>query len=90
MVPAASVLTGADTDLFRPERRDAVMGFLDKLMGRGKQAAGDLAGDDSLRSEGAHQEQKAMAEERAESAEATAQSERERAAEHELRKDAES
>ncbi len=45
------------------------MGFLDRLMGRGKKAAGDLANDRSLRREGMHQEQKGMAEERAESAE---------------------
>jgi uncharacterized protein YjbJ (UPF0337 family) len=66
------------------------MGFLDKLMGRGKKAAGDVADDPSLRREGMHQEQKGMAEERAESAETVAQRERERAAEHELKKDAES
>ncbi len=66
------------------------MGIFDKLLGRGKQAAGDLAGDSSLRREGVHQEQKGMAEERAESAEAVAQTERERAAEHEVKKEAES
>ena len=32
------------------------MSFWDKLMGRGKKAAGDVADDESLRSEGAHQE----------------------------------
>jgi uncharacterized protein YjbJ (UPF0337 family) len=64
------------------------MGFLDKLLGRGKQAAGDVAGDSSLRREGKHQEQKGMAEDRAESAEEVAQEERERAAEHEIKKDA--
>jgi uncharacterized protein YjbJ (UPF0337 family) len=66
------------------------MGFLDKLMGRGKKAAGDLTNDSSLRREGSHQEQKGMAEERAESAETVAQEERERAAEHEVKKEAES
>jgi uncharacterized protein YjbJ (UPF0337 family) len=66
------------------------MGFWDKLMGRGKQAAGDLADDTSLRREGAHQEQKAMAEDRAESAEDTAQEARKDAAEHDLKKEAES
>lgn len=66
------------------------MGILDKLLGRGKQATGDLAGDSSLRREGMHQEQKGMAEERAESAEEVAQDERERAAEHEIKKEAES
>jgi uncharacterized protein YjbJ (UPF0337 family) len=56
--------------------------FLDKLMGRGKKAAGDVAGDDSLRNEGEHQEQAGMAEDRAKSAEEMAQEERDRAAEH--------
>ena len=41
------------------------MGFLDKLMGRGKKAAGDLTGDSSLQREGAHQEQAAVADEHA-------------------------
>jgi uncharacterized protein YjbJ (UPF0337 family) len=63
------------------------VGFLDKLMGRGKKAAGDLKDDASLRREGMHQEQQAKAEERAESAEETAQEEREKAAEHELKKE---
>ena len=59
------------------------MGFLDKLLGRGKKAAGDATGDSSMRREGMHQEQQAMAEDRAASAEEMAQSEREREAEHE-------
>jgi uncharacterized protein YjbJ (UPF0337 family) len=58
------------------------MGFLDKLLGRGKQAAGDVTGDSSMRREGMHQEQEGMAEDRAASAEEMAQAERERAAEH--------
>ena len=58
------------------------MSFLDKILGRGKKAAGDLTGDDSMRRDGMHQEQEGMATERAESAEAHAQAERERAAEH--------
>jgi uncharacterized protein YjbJ (UPF0337 family) len=66
------------------------MGFLDRLMGRGKKAAGDVTGDDSMRREGMHQEQKGMAEDRAESAEEVAQEERERAAEHEVKKETES
>jgi uncharacterized protein YjbJ (UPF0337 family) len=65
------------------------VGFLDKLMGRGKKAAGDLKDDPSLRREGMHQEQKGVAEERAESAEKTAEEEREKAAEHELKKETE-
>jgi uncharacterized protein YjbJ (UPF0337 family) len=58
------------------------MSWLDKLLGRGKQAAGDVTGDSSMKHEGMHQEQEGMASERAEQAEDTAQQERERAAEH--------
>ena len=58
------------------------MSFLDKLLGRGKKAAGDLTGDSSMQREGMHQEQEGMATERAERAEQMAQEERERAAEH--------
>jgi uncharacterized protein YjbJ (UPF0337 family) len=58
------------------------MGFLDRLLGRSKKAAGDMMGDSSMRHEGMHQEQEGMAEDRAASAEEMAQSERERAAEH--------
>jgi uncharacterized protein YjbJ (UPF0337 family) len=66
------------------------MGFLDRLRGRGKKAAGDLTGDASMRREGVHQEAQGAAEERAEAAEQVAQEERETAAEHELKKEAES
>ena len=58
------------------------MGWLDRLLGRGKKAAGDMTGDSSMRREGMHQEQEGMAEDRAASAEQMAQEERERAAEH--------
>ena len=58
------------------------MSFLDKLFGRTKKAAGDVADSESLRREGAHQEAEGMAEDRAESAEETAQAAREEAAEH--------
>jgi uncharacterized protein YjbJ (UPF0337 family) len=58
------------------------MGFMDKLLGRGKKAAGDMTGDSSMQSEGMHQEQQGMAEDRAKSAEEMAQTERESAAEH--------
>jgi len=57
------------------------MGLLDKLLGRGKKAGGDVTGDSSLRREGMHQEQEAAATERAEAAEETAQEERTQAAE---------
>jgi uncharacterized protein YjbJ (UPF0337 family) len=58
------------------------MSFLDKIMGRGKKAAGDLTGDEGMRKDGVHQEQEGMASDRADSAEQQAQAERERAAEH--------
>ena len=58
------------------------MGWLDKLLGRGKKTAGEVTGDSSMKQEGMHQEQAGMAEERADSAEEMAQEERERAAEH--------
>ena len=58
------------------------MSWLDKLLGRGKQAAGDVTGDSSLRSEGVHQEQEGAAKERAEQHEELAQEERDRAAVH--------
>ena len=58
------------------------MSWLDKLLGRGKQAAGDVTGDASLRREGVHQEREGNAEDRAARAEDLAQEERERAAEH--------
>jgi uncharacterized protein YjbJ (UPF0337 family) len=66
------------------------MGFLDRLMGRGKKATGDLTGDESMRSEGMHQEAKGAAEERADAAEEVAKEERKTAAEHEVKKEAES
>jgi uncharacterized protein YjbJ (UPF0337 family) len=58
------------------------MGLLDKLLGRGKQAAGDVAGDSSMRREGVHQEKQADAEEAAAKHEELASEERTRAAEH--------
>ena len=56
------------------------MGLLDKLLGRGKKAAGDVMGDSSLRAEGEHQEQAAAATDRAEAYEGLAQQERTEAA----------
>lgn len=58
------------------------MGLMDKILGRGKKAAGDATGDASLRKEGMHQEKEGMAEDRAAAAEDTAQEAREDAAEH--------
>jgi uncharacterized protein YjbJ (UPF0337 family) len=58
------------------------MGLMDKILGRGKKAAGDMAGDSSLRQDGMHQEKEGMAEDRAASAEDHAHEAREEAAEH--------
>lgn len=63
------------------------MGFLDKLLGRGKKAAGDVTGDASLRHEGVHQDEAGAAEERATSYEPMAQEERTEAPEHEAEQD---
>lgn len=63
------------------------MSWLDKLLGRGKKAAGDVTGDASLRREGMHQEQEANARERAESHEEMAQAERDRAAAHRVERE---
>ena len=57
------------------------MGFLDRLLGRGKKAAGDLMGDASMRREGAAQEREGAAEDRAAEHEAMAQEQRNQAAE---------
>jgi uncharacterized protein YjbJ (UPF0337 family) len=57
------------------------MGLLDKLLGRGKKAAGDVMGDASLRREGAAQEREAAAEDRAAQHEQMAQEQRQQAAE---------
>jgi uncharacterized protein YjbJ (UPF0337 family) len=62
------------------------MGITDKITGRVKQAAGDLAGDESLREEGLAEERKGDAKEEAEKAELRAERERERA--DELRREA--
>jgi uncharacterized protein YjbJ (UPF0337 family) len=63
------------------------MGFLDKLLGRGKQAAGDVKNDPEMRREGMHQEAEGMAESRAEQAEDMAQEARDDAAEHRAERD---
>ena len=57
-------------------------GFLDRLLGRGKKAAGDLANDPEMRRDGAHQEAEGSAESRADSAEDMAREARTEAAEH--------
>ena len=63
------------------------MGFLDKLLGRGKQAAGDVAGNDEIRQEGVHQERKGAAEDAAAAHESQAADERKTAAEEQAKQD---
>ena len=62
-------------------------GFLDRLLGRGKKAAGDMTNDPQMRSEGMHQESEGMAESRAEREEDMAQVARTEAAEHRTERD---
>jgi len=57
------------------------MGWLDKLMGKGKQAAGDATDSPSLRDEGRHQETAGHASDSAASHEKQASEMRDRAAE---------
>jgi uncharacterized protein YjbJ (UPF0337 family) len=56
------------------------MGLLDKILGRGKKATGDVMGDASMRREGAAQEREAAAGEQAEQHEEMAQEQRNQAA----------
>jgi uncharacterized protein YjbJ (UPF0337 family) len=62
------------------------MGITDKITGRVKQAAGDLAGDEKLREEGLAEERKGDAKEEAAKADLRAEQEREKA--DELRREA--
>ncbi len=55
------------------------MGITDKITGRVKQAAGDLAGDDKLREEGLAEERKGDVKEEAAKADLRADKEREKA-----------
>ena len=57
------------------------MGLLDKILGRGKKAAGDVTGDASLQREGAAQEREGAAEDRAAKHEELAAEQRQQAAE---------
>ena len=66
------------------------MGFLDRLFGRDKEAAGDTTDDQSMRREGMQQEAKAEAEDRAESAENVAQEARDQASVHDPQQQTES
>jgi uncharacterized protein YjbJ (UPF0337 family) len=63
-------------------KKEAEMGWLDKLLGRAKKATGDVTGDERRWQEGRHQEAEGMSEDRAEAAERQAQEAREQAAEH--------
>lgn len=63
------------------------MGLLDRLMGRGKKAAGDVMNDPELRREGAHQESEGAAEDRARLHEDHAAAERANAAEHRVERE---
>jgi uncharacterized protein YjbJ (UPF0337 family) len=57
------------------------MGLLDKILGRGKKAVGDVMGDASMRREGAAQEREGAAQDRADQHEEMAQEQRQQAAE---------
>ena len=57
------------------------MGLLDKILGRGKKAAGDVMGDSSMRREGVAQEREGAAEDRAAKHEELAAEQRQQAAE---------
>src|ERR671914_2799127 len=74
-------LTDTGTSQACPLLAGGQMGLLDKLLGRGKKAAGDLTGDASMRREGAAQERQGAAEERASTHEEMAQEQRNQAAE---------
>jgi uncharacterized protein YjbJ (UPF0337 family) len=65
------------------------VGFFDRLFGRGKQTAGEVADDESMQREGAHQELKGQAEDRADEADQAAQDAREDAAKQSAQQDAE-
>jgi uncharacterized protein YjbJ (UPF0337 family) len=55
---------GAGRSPFTPDGKGLTMSILDKLTGRTKKAAGDLAGDESLRREGRREERKGEAKEK--------------------------
>jgi uncharacterized protein YjbJ (UPF0337 family) len=57
------------------------MGLLDKILGRGKKAAGDVTGDASMQREGAAQEREGAADDRAAKHEELASEQRQQAAE---------
>jgi uncharacterized protein YjbJ (UPF0337 family) len=55
------------------------MGIMDKITGRAKQAAGDLAGDEKLREEGLAEERKGDAKDEAAKADLRAEKEKQKA-----------
>ena len=57
------------------------MGLMDKILGRGKKAAGDVMGDTSMQREGAAQERESAAADRAAKHEELAAEQRQQAAE---------
>jgi uncharacterized protein YjbJ (UPF0337 family) len=57
------------------------MGLLDKILGRGKKAAGDMTGDASMQREGAAQEREGAADDLAAKHEELASEQRQQAAE---------
>jgi uncharacterized protein YjbJ (UPF0337 family) len=61
------------------------MSFIDKIRGRFKKAAGDLADDPSLRREGAQEERKGEAKEELKQAQDEAATKAQEVAEHERR-----
>jgi uncharacterized protein YjbJ (UPF0337 family) len=63
-------------------KKEAAMGWLDKLLGRAKKATGDMTGNERRWKEGRSQEAEGVAEDRADVAEREAQKAREQAAEH--------
>ena len=62
-------------------------GFLDRLLGRGKKAAGDVSNDPEMRREGMHQEAEGRAESRADRAEDMAEEARTEATEHRVERE---
>src|SRR3954453_8198331 len=71
----------------RQRTKGWTMGLLDKKMGRGKKAAGDVMGDASMRREGAAQEREGAAEDRAAKHEELAAEQRQQAAEAHVDRD---
>jgi uncharacterized protein YjbJ (UPF0337 family) len=80
MVAAAALQLGWFILLQLPPTIGGEMSFLDKLLGRNKEAAGDVKDDPEMRQEGMHQEAQAAAEEPAAQAEGMAQEARDDAA----------